>query len=1209
MSCSRSARECMSCHRPLPERFYSERVDQCDSCVRRRQRYEARQVNQTGGGQSSALPNESNNVDILQFLADEQFNVETILHDFLHEKKGMKWFLTLKLKFIKYDENNESHLAEPVLRSKHFWMTNLAEINEQLAEAFQHLYASSQEFQAEGSGWILEGIIQLEVNTAEYVPLSASSYIPLSKYLADKKALMNIHNNDQKCFMWSVLAALHPLDRKQHPERVGKYLSFLSELNLQGIDFPIPLSHIPKFENQNQISVNVYGYEEQVFPLHISKQKFDKTVDLLLLSEGEKRHFCLIRNFSRLMGDRTKHKAAAFYCRRCLHGFSRQDLLKDHSLYCSEHNPQKVKLPNEYNKWIRFESIQNQLKVPFVIYADFEALTRKVNDKSRNTSLHQKHEPSGYCYKVISSNPELTKPSVVYRGPDVISHFIEALLQEEKAINEKLQKSFPIDMTKETELKFQMANICHICEEPFHSSSIKVRDHDHLVERNNYRGAAHQNCNLQLKLKKSKSKGKKMDQGKMTEGKDCFIPIIFHNLRGYDSHLLMRQLDNTVKQKLCCLANNIEKYISFSIGKLRFIDSLQFLSNSLDTLVKNLVKKDPSQFIHLRQEFPNSSQVDLLLKKGVYPYGHMDDESKFELTRLPKQTDFFSRLTGNSLSDEDYTHAKNVWSAFELQNMGEYHDLYVKTDVLLLADVFESFRTMALEYYHLDPAHYYTLPGMGWDAMLKMGKVELERLTDIDQILMLESGMRGGISMISKKHSLSNLPGQEDYKPDEANKHLIYWDANNLYGWAMSQALPERDFEWVEDVDDLDIMGVAPNADIGYILEVDLEYPSHLHDAHSDYPLAPESMIVTEDMLSEHSRELKKNLKIKGKPSRKLVPNLFNKQKYVLHYRNLQFYLSHGMVLSKIHRAIQFKQTSWLEPFITFNTEKRRESTNKTDKAFFKLMNNSCFGRSMMNVRKHVSVELVNTAKRLRKLCAKPTFEAFKIFNPDLAAVHLKKDTLFLNQPVYAGFSILDLSKVHMYNFHYNFIKPNYGQKAQLCFTDTDSPCYEIETPDLYADMGRHSDLFDTSNYAKDHPLFSQKNENVLGKFKDELQGKNLLEFLGLRPKMYSMFYKETETKTVKVEKVIIVHDIEKKTAKGITETVRDKHLRHALYKQCLFDQKQFRHEVGQIQSKNHQLYTASINKISLSPFDDKRYVLTDGISTLAHGHCRIKSQ
>ncbi|XP_046347918.2 uncharacterized protein LOC125381613 isoform X2 [Haliotis rufescens] len=434
----------------------------------------------------------------------------------------------------------------------------------------------------------------------------------------------------------------------------------------------------------------------------------------------------------------------------------------------------------------------------------------------------------------------------------------------------------------------------------------------------------------------------------------------------------------------------------------------------------------------------------------------------------------------------------------------------------------------------------------------------------------------------------------KEYNPSDPNSYLIYLDANNLYGWAMSQALPECDFHWVadDDLEQLNIKDVASDSDIGYILEVDLEYPQQLHDSHNDYPLAPESMTITDDMLSHYSKKLREKLCIKGQPVRKLVPNLYDKQKYVLHYRNLQFYLSQGMKLSKIHRAIQFKQSTWLKPYIDFNTQKRKEAKNETDKAFFKLANNSVFGRTMMNVRKHVNVELVNSSKRLKKLCAKPTFEAFKIFNEDLAAVHLKKTSLYLNQPVYAGFSILDLSKIVMYDFHYNHIKLKYREKAQLCFTDTDSLCYLIETPNLYADMAEHRHMFDTSNYDKSHPLYSKTNAKVLAKMKDELGGVPMEEFVGLKPKLYSLSYKGKE----------------KQTAKGVSKTVIKKQLRHSLYKDCLFDQKQFRHNMNQIQSQNHQLHTVSINKISLSPYDDKRFVLKDKIHTLAHGHYKIPS-
>lgn len=266
---------------------------------------------------------------------------------------------------------------------------------------------------------------------------------------------------------------------------------------------------------------------------------------------------------------------------------------------------------------------------------------------------------------------------------------------------------------------------------------------------------------------------------------------------------------------------------------------------------------------------------------------------------------------------------------------------------------------------------------------------------------------------------------------------------------------------------------------------------------------------------------------------------------------------------------MKLKKSPCLKPFIDFNTEKRKLATNEADIALYKLFNNSCFGHSMMNVRKHVNVELVNS----KKLCAKPTFEAFKVFNTDLTAVHLKKATLVLNQPLYAGFSILDLSKVLMYDYRHNFIIPKNGKKARLCFTDTDSLCYHIETEDLYTDIGEDIELFDTSKYDKENTLFSPKtNANVLGKMKDELDGKIMEEIIGHQPKMYSMKYKIKVKKSSDNEEKEITVEIEKGRAKGITKSVRQKQLRHTLYKQCLSQKVQFRHQMNQIQSKSHLL-------------------------------------
>ena len=409
----------------------------------------------------------------------------------------------------------------------------------------------------------------------------------------------------------------------------------------------------------------------------------------------------------------------------------------------------------------------------------------------------------------------------------------------------------------------------------------------------------------------------------------------------------------------------------------------------------------------------------------------------------------------------------------------------------------------------------------------------------------------------------------------------------------MSRYLPESDFKWLssEELSDFDVSKISDESDIGYILEVDLSIPKTLHDKFSDYPLAPESMVINDSQLSPYSLQLKRELGIMSPSTKKLVPNLYDKTKYVIHYQNLKLYLSLGLKLTKIHRAISFKQSPWLAPYISYNTEKRKQAKNEFEKSFYKLLNNSVFGKTMENLRNRIEVEIVNNNNRLRKLLSKPAFHALRMFGDGLAAVHTLKPKLMLNKPCYVGFSILDMSKTLMYQFHYNYILPKYGANARLLFTDTDSLTYDIKTPDIYQDWQQDKSMFDTSDYPKTHFLKCDQNKKVLGKMKDEMAGTPIIEFVGLRPKMYSFKCSEYE----------------KQTAKGICKTAIEKRLRHAEYRECLFKEKILNCKMRTIRSFNHELYSVEIDKIALSPFDDKRYVLDDGQITLALGHVLIR--
>ena len=397
-----------------------------------------------------------------------------------------------------------------------------------------------------------------------------------------------------------------------------------------------------------------------------------------------------------------------------------------------------------------------------------------------------------------------------------------------------------------------------------------------------------------------------------------------------------------------------------------------------------------------------------------------------------------------------------------------------------------------------------------------------------------------------------------------------------------------------KQIDKIDLAKYNEDSKKGLILEVDLEYNERLHDAHNSYPLGPEKVCVNKHMLSGYCKRIADKFNISTGLVHKLIPTLSNKEKYILHYRNLQLYTDLGLKVTKVHRVLEFNQSPWLKQYIDFNTKKRTNAKNAFEKDFFKLMNNSVFGKTMENIRKRVDVRLITDEKKLLKMASKPTYVSSKIFNENLVAVHKIKETLTLNRPAYVGMCILDLSKTLMYDFHYNYIKKKYGDKAKLLFTDTDSLTYEIEANDVYQDFWNDKEKFDNSDYPESSPYFDKMNKKVIGKFKDEASGIPIIEFFGLRSKMYS-YIKD--------------NDEGGKTAKGIKKIVIKKDITHENYKQTLFNNEQMHHTMKTIRSNNHQLGSYELNKVSLSCFDDKRYIHNDGVTSYAYGHYKIHKQ
>ena len=553
-------------------------------------------------------------------------------------------------------------------------------------------------------------------------------------------------------------------------------------------------------------------------------------------------------------------------------------------------------------------------------------------------------------------------------------------------------------------------------------------------------------------------------------------------------------------------------------------------------------------------------------------------------------------MSEEGISVNDYERAKIIWKHFGIKNMGEYHDLYLKTDVLLLTDIFENFRDVCMKYYGLDPAYYYTLPNFAFDAMLKMTGVEIDLIYDQEMYEMIEAGLRGGMCMVStKKVEANNKYMGEEYDKNKESSYINYFDANNLYGLSMIQKLPYKNLKWDDTLKEEDIINYKNN-NIGYILEVDLEYPKELHDLHNDYPMAPEVMNVKADMLSDKQIEIYEFLNHKkptDEKTNKLVLNLNDKEKYVIHIRTLQFYLKQGLKLKKTHRAIKFEQKEVLKPYIEFNTEKRKNARNDFEKDVYKLMNNAIFGKTMEDKRKHLDFEVVSDETRYMKCVSNPNFKHSHIINESLVGVEKQKTKLKLDKPIFIGMSILDLSKQHMYKFYYDVMKPKYGDNIKMVYTDTDSFVFHTKTNDVYEDLNTIKKELDFSDYPKEHKCYDDNNKKVLNKFKDELKSKIITGFIALRPKCYAYS--------------VYGDDKKYKKCKGIAKGTVRRQMKYEEFETVLKTNEVIHKSFNSIRSKNHRIFSITTKKIALSSYENKKYWI-DSVNSLAYGHYKINS-
>ena len=596
----------------------------------------------------------------------QDFVAQHLIHEVV-QHRGLKVFPILHCIYEK--PMGEELILTPVpLAVKSFVITHQTEIAGQMEVFAKEIKVRNENILRLQSFLNMAEVSHLELNLAEYNPLHVgSTYTPLPQFLEQKHSIINVQNTDERCFGYSVLAAISNVDSNNNPSHTRHYNHKFGWRGLDQLQYPVDIADIPAIEKKLEVGFNVYSFYDDEgrarYPLHICKEDYPQHFDLLYWNG----HYAWIRDFSRFMGDISTHHGKKFFCRRCLGHFTEEIKLCEHMKYCSgkEGMQQVIQLPVDPQP-LKFKKYCRQQRLPFVIYADFECLvppTGKVPVTEHAAFEYQNHLPYSVGLKMVSTVPELSKlPYKEHHGEDCTQWLLEELARMETLCVQWLFKEERMIFNAADRRKFDSTTACYLCTKPFGDAPMlkKVRDHDHLTGK--FRGAAHSHCNIRMR-------------------KTYQVPVFFHNFRGYDSHLVVQSLSKFPLRKISVIGQAMEKYLSLSWGEyLVFKDSFQFLSCSLEQLVANLLKSGKDHFVQLNKEFAAKPELlTMLFRKGIYPYDYMDSPARFNEGQLPPKDAFFSRLRDSGVSDEDYQHAQKVWTVAGCTRFAEYHALYLKS--------------------------------------------------------------------------------------------------------------------------------------------------------------------------------------------------------------------------------------------------------------------------------------------------------------------------------------------------------------------------------------------------------------------------------------------------------------------------------------------------------------------------------------------------
>jgi hypothetical protein len=1119
----------------------------------------------------------------------------------------------------------------------------------------------------EGSPYVLDSITGIKILLNKKKKVSGGSTMKIPKELVKK--VINPNNTDDECIIHCINIFEHydlvKSNDKKDVSRFKKYYYKYDALRKK-LKFPVAINDIPKIESHLKLDIVVYDLDlsknpnnMNILPLYAPVKKYDRVIYLVLVHDDTNSHYVWARDKDKLLAHMHKNQDRRKHCDRCFQ-FINPAVFDTHS--CVE-NPSVIKFPKRREQ-LRFKTIWQQLFHQFVGYADTETLSiisklsQSKNENLSKTQTISQHIPCSFMYIIVRNGA--TYKTRMYRGQNSIRVFLNWIQEDYLEIYDNfLNKKF--EMTHIDWDDYNSTTRCKLCDVEFSDDNRKCRDHDHITGK--YRQALCNHCNFHYRVKK-------------------YLVMFFHNLKGYDGHFILPEL-NKDDMKFEGIATNSETMSLFSLkGKndqeICFRDSYSFLPTSLDELSQItpddefVLLQDYCNRKYSEEEYPDDDIRNNLRKKafaflrnkGPFCYDYMDGWERFDETSLPPIQYFASKIKYHNKSyphgltpkqqkdvQKQYDRAWQMWDFFECETLGDFHDIYLTSDVYILADVFENSRKHSHKNYGLDPAHFYSGAQLYYTSMIKEMKDVVNLLCEDDRELyeLFERGINGGISMIPHRYSKANNKYLKDYDPKLPDIFLQYIDANSLYPHAMKEALPCDDFEF------LDINGLTPqdiidfvrndDGDKGFLLRFKLGYLPHiLQDYTVKLPFFPQKTRIDSSHLNSFQNHIQQILQNKDNirhSSVKLCPNFWEKEEVICHSKNFNLFLDIARRLNCLDHikiefisVVRFTQKPIFRESIIKRQNLRKNATTDFEKQMHKNSMNMPFGKTFEDVKKRRDFKLSQNPDHNAKLANNPRTLSFKILNEDCVLYHTLKASILLNKPIFLGWAILELSKYHMYKTFYNIFIPKYGDKVKLCLMDTDSFILEIKTPDLYQDLRQldnHHGFMDWSNYPLNHPVFEGltddeilkkvKTDNITGLFKDEAKGLVMYEYAGIRAKTYS--FQLANEDMLSNKNMIGLNHLGKSTynpdkltvvkSKGCSnKSTHQEYVDMVLFFRNFVDSTPTKTDLMkskdslQFRSYDHRVFTQLINKTTLTNFDDKFSTCPDGIHNFPHGHYKV---